>query len=217
MLTHSHSWCAASTSSILAILSIDWCSWITSHGFCVISLCIQYLEYPGALADCNVPLFNPLLIFLRTYCSLAAVKDMHGVIPHLAPAMSLASPAATISISFLNEGIIITPPIGLRLFWEAIIAGFLSSRCVPCVCPPSIVQECWKCRSGVRWILEINCQSQYVAFTWGCCILLKFLFFDLHQDFSQLWQTATDYGCIIAAQKCLKRYKQASKAHVPQA
>ena len=40
--------------------------------------------------------------------------------------------------------------------------------------PPLVIQRCWKCRSGVNSMLEIECQCPLVARCRGCCCISPF-------------------------------------------
>jgi len=149
---------AACAFSILAILSIVWCSWVTTRACRLTDNSIQLLQSRGVLTGSEV-LFLTLVAFLLCFhCSLAATMDMRVVFPDLWPAAPLAYPPSTMFMSLSTWGFSIVPPMGLWPSWIAIMASLLddmSSRCIACIQLPSLVQGGWKCPSRVSSMGEI--------------------------------------------------------------
>jgi len=100
-------------SGILAILSIVWCSWVSSPACCVTVHSIWLLQSPGVLTGSKFLFLSLFPFLLRSHCSLAAMKDTHVVFPDLWAAVLLASPASSMSMSVSIGGFLIIPQMGL--------------------------------------------------------------------------------------------------------
>jgi len=126
MTCHCASSRAVYASSIVAILSLFWCSWVTSRAGCLTVCSIWLLQSPGVLTGPEVSFFSDFGFLLRSHCSLAATKDMLVVFPALWPVAPLAYPASTTFISLSIGGSSLIPPLGLLPSWITIMSDLLA-------------------------------------------------------------------------------------------
>jgi len=123
------SYCALSgtacASSILASLSMVWCSWVTTRTCGLTVHSIRPLQPLGVLTCSEVLFLGHIWFLLHSHSSLPATKDTRVVFPILWPAVLLASPASAMPMSLSNGGFSIVPPLRLLSTWVAIVAGLL--------------------------------------------------------------------------------------------
>jgi len=126
MLRHWASWRAARASSTLAILSIVWCSWVTSCACSLTVPSIRLFQSPGELTGSEFSFLRPVASLFRSHCSVAAMRDMRVVFPDRWPAAPPDASASTMSMSLSTWCSLIIPPRGLLPCWVAIMTNLLA-------------------------------------------------------------------------------------------